>query len=60
MLGDQPDRHLTHIINQPAKVRITEGTGNSEETLEIEAQDGSRTVVRLYANTSGAASSGNR
>jgi hypothetical protein len=49
MVGERPDDHLTHIISKPTRARITDGSGGREDTVEIEAEDGSRVIVRCRA-----------
>jgi hypothetical protein len=48
MLGDSPDRHVTHTISSPTRVLldrsgVERGAG---EVLSIESSDGSTTLVR--------------
>ena len=49
MVGDRPDDHLTHIVSRPTRARITDSSGGREDTVEIEAEGGTRTVVRCRA-----------
>ena len=48
-LGDEADRHVTHPIDTPTHVRLerSEYRGGTFETLEIETEDGTRTLVRF-------------
>lgn len=44
-LGDQSTDHLTHTIADPAHLRLRQAEGAVEETMEIEAANGDRTLV---------------
>jgi hypothetical protein len=46
-LGQAPDDHLTHFINDPLRVVFVEGRGGGQMGLQIEAADGSRTLIRF-------------
>jgi hypothetical protein len=39
--------HVTHMVNRPTHVWIQRGAGNTDEALEIESQDGTKTLVRF-------------
>ena len=45
---DSPDgEHLTHMVNKPTHVWIQRAENDADEALEIEAADGTRTLVRF-------------
>lgn len=39
--------HLTHMVNKPTHVWIRQAADNTDEALEIESGDGTRTLVRF-------------
>jgi hypothetical protein len=39
--------HLTHMVNNPTHVWVQRSAGNTDEALEIESADGTRTLVRF-------------
>ena len=39
--------HLTHMVNKPTHVWLQRAADNTDEALEIEAADGTRTLVRF-------------
>ena len=39
--------HLTHMISKPTRVWVQRALDNTDEALEIESADGTRTLVRL-------------
>lgn len=39
--------HLTHMVNKPTHVWLQQAPDNTDETLEIESADGTRTLVRF-------------
>ena len=39
--------HLTHMVNKPIHVWVQRTADNTDEALEIEAADGTRTLVRF-------------
>lgn len=39
--------HLTHMVNKPTHVWVQRTADNTDEALEIEAADGTRTLVRF-------------
>jgi hypothetical protein len=39
--------HLTHMVNRPTHVWVQRAPDNTDEALEIEAADGTRTLVRF-------------
>jgi Family of unknown function (DUF5335) len=48
MMFDSVDgEHLTHMVNKPAHVWVQRAPDNTEEALEIEASDGTKTLVRF-------------
>ena len=46
-LGKAPDDHLTHFVSDPIRVVFLETRTGEQAGLQIEAADGSRTVVRF-------------
>jgi hypothetical protein len=44
-VGDQLSDHLTHTITDPTHIRMRQAEGEAGETIEIEAADGTRTLV---------------
>ena len=46
-LGKAPDDHLTHFVTDPIRVVFLETKTGEHAGLQIEAADGSRTVVRF-------------
>ena len=46
-LGKAPDDHLTHFVNDPKRLAFLETKAGGHVGLQIEAADGSRTVVRF-------------
>ena len=48
LLGKRPDAHLTHSVAAPEHLFVRRGEGG-EEDLEIEAADGTRTLLRIRA-----------
>ncbi|HEY0283912.1 MAG TPA: DUF5335 family protein [Vicinamibacterales bacterium] len=39
--------HVTHTVNKPTRVWVLRAPDNSDEALEIESADGTRTLIRL-------------
>ena len=39
--------HLTHMVTKPTHVWVQRGPGNTDEALEIESADGTKTLVRF-------------
>jgi hypothetical protein len=39
--------HMTHMVNKPVHVWIQRAPDNSDETLQIESADGTKTLVRF-------------
>jgi hypothetical protein len=39
--------HMTHMVNRPTRVWVQRASDNTDEALEIESADGTRTLVRL-------------
>ena len=39
--------HLTHMVNKPTHVWVQRAPDNTDESLEIESADGTRTLVRF-------------
>ncbi|HJT01431.1 MAG TPA: DUF5335 family protein [Terriglobales bacterium] len=46
-LSKAPDGHLTHFVTDPIRVVFLEAKAGGHAGLQIEAADGSRTVVRF-------------
>jgi hypothetical protein len=49
MLDSVNGEHLTHMVNKPTRVWVQQSAGNTDEALEIESADGTRTLVRFPA-----------
>jgi hypothetical protein len=50
MLGGDPSGHLTHAIQKPRRVWLGRAQGDdSRESIVVESEDGSRTVVTTEA-----------
>lgn len=47
ILGNEPAPPLTRIVPEARRILLMRGGRGSEQTLEIEAADGSRTLVRF-------------
>jgi hypothetical protein len=45
ILGTGPDTHVARIVNRPTKVWITETEQPGHDAIEIESEDGTRTLV---------------
>ncbi|HZQ51293.1 MAG TPA: DUF5335 family protein [Bryobacteraceae bacterium] len=54
MLGDRPERHVTHVIHRPAHVRIEDHLEGKEETIDIERRGGGHITLRCYQSTGSA------
>jgi hypothetical protein len=55
MMFDALDgEHVTHMVNKPTHVWVQHGTDDTEEALEVEAADGTKTLVRLRPELPGA------
>ena len=48
--------HLTHMVNKPTHVWLQRTAGNTDEALEIESADGTRTLVRFTPYEAGSRS----
>jgi hypothetical protein len=46
-LGGKSDSHLTHAVRSPTHVRLKKTDEGSDETLQIEAEDGTTTLLRF-------------
>lgn len=46
-VGDSPEDQVTHMIDRPAFVRLEETPDRSRGGLEIESDDGEKTLVRF-------------
>jgi hypothetical protein len=44
--------HVTHMVNKPTRVWVQRSSDNTDEALEIESADGTRTLVRFGAHES--------
>jgi len=42
--------HLTHMVNKPTHVWVQRAPDSTDESLEIESADGTRTLVRFAPN----------
>lgn len=49
VLGSLTESHLTHIVDDPTHLRVSEPQAGAREDLEIDAQDGSTIVLHLHA-----------
>lgn len=49
MVGARRDDSLTHTIPSPTHVWIRDGVDDADEALEIEAADGTKTLLRFSA-----------
>ena len=47
MFDSLDGEHLTHMVDKPTHVWVQRAPDNTEEALEIEAADGTRTLVRF-------------
>ena len=48
MMFDSVDgEHLTHMVNKPTHIWLQRAADNTDETLEIESADGTKTLVRF-------------
>jgi hypothetical protein len=47
MFDSVTGEHLTHMVTRPTHVWIQRAADNTDESLEIEAADGTRTLVRF-------------
>jgi hypothetical protein len=47
MFDSVDGEHLTHMVNKPTHVRLQQSAGNTDEALEIESADGTRTLLRF-------------
>jgi hypothetical protein len=47
MFGRTPDEHLTHTITGPAHVRLDQAAEGDNETLQIESDGDTTTLVRF-------------
>ncbi len=46
-IGTTGDAHLTHMIENPMHVKVTQLDHGADEALEIESRDAGRTLVRF-------------
>ena len=53
MFDSVTGEHLTHMVNKPTHVWVQRAPDNTEEALEIESADGTRTLVRFPAYEQG-------
>ncbi len=49
VLGDVSEPRLTHIVDDPTRLRLSKKQPGEAEDLEIDGQDGSTTVLHLHA-----------
>ena len=49
LLGDRPDSNLTHKVTGVERIYLLSGESGGEEDLEIEAADGTKTLLRVRA-----------
>jgi hypothetical protein len=47
IMGNEPNPPLTHMVPQARHVRVERSDGGNAESVEIEAGDGSRTLLRF-------------
>ena len=47
IVGDQAETHFTHLISAPTHVHLKQSEEGADEALEIEAEDGTATLVRF-------------
>ena len=45
--GDSPRAHVMHSIRQPSQIWLAAADEGADAALEIESEDGSKTLVRL-------------
>lgn len=48
-LGNKPEDHLTHTINDPSRIWLEETAQGADSALEIESADGAKTLLRFRA-----------
>jgi len=48
IVGGRPDAHLTRIINAPKRVWVTEHEDGIHDALEVESDDGKKTIVSFH------------
>lgn len=44
---EQPERHVTHTIVSPKKIMLEETEEGAREALQVEASDGTATLLRF-------------
>jgi len=47
IVGGRPEAHVTHIINTPKRVWLTQPEAEAHEAVEIESEDGTTTLVHF-------------
>lgn len=47
MFDSVDGEHLTHMVNKPTHVWIRQAADNTDDALEIESADGTRTLLRF-------------
>jgi hypothetical protein len=47
MFDSVTGEHLTHMVNKPTHVWLQRAPDNTDEALEIESADGTKTLVRF-------------
>ena len=45
MVGGRVDAHVTHVVEGPCRVWLREPDADAEEAVELECDDGTRTLV---------------
>ncbi|HEV8712653.1 MAG TPA: DUF5335 family protein [Candidatus Binatia bacterium] len=48
IVGGRPDAHLTHVINSPKRVWLKQPEEVAHDTIAIESEDGTTTLVRFH------------
>jgi hypothetical protein len=56
MFDSVTGEHLTHMVNRPTHVWLQRAPDNTDEALEIESADGTRTLVRFTPYEAGSRS----
>jgi len=46
-VGGRPEAHITHVINTPKRVWLTQPEAEAHDAIEIESDDGTTTLVRF-------------
>ena len=48
MVGGRVDAHLTHVVEGPCRVWLREPDAPGDEVIEVECDDGTRTLLYFY------------